>query len=226
MMEDLTERAYIDRLEEGLSKRKVESVVRHLAAFHKFILCAEDREKLLEPFQEIAFATPIMVELFGKTLERGIEAEPAMGRLLRRMRRAVIDEGFVRLAYRDLAKRAGLPEVLVHSDFKTNNLLWRRSEDGRETDELAAVIDWQMVFVGNPMADIARVITCCETEVRRDLETYIFQLYHDELSKLMGRKLSFTVDDLRPAYDIMIVNQAVMHTAGRLSPVCLTQAST
>lgn len=57
------------------------------------------------------------------------------------------------------------------------------------------------------------MLTCCENEVRRELDTRILQLYHDELSRLMreeggGRRVEFTVDDLRPAYEIAVVFQA------------------
>lgn len=39
----------------------------------------------------------------------------------------------------------GIPEVLCHNDFWCNNILVRKdSATGSHTDELAAIIDWQV----------------------------------------------------------------------------------
>ena len=55
ILEDLTQRAYMDRLEEGLSKQKVENIVKYIAAFHKFVICTEDRKELVKNFKELPF---------------------------------------------------------------------------------------------------------------------------------------------------------------------------
>jgi aminoglycoside phosphotransferase (APT) family kinase protein len=39
--------------------------------------------------------------------------------------------------------------VLVHGDYRLSNLLWHRD------DRIAAVLDWERSFIGDPMADIA-----------------------------------------------------------------------
>lgn len=40
------------------------------------------------------------------------------------------------------------PRVLVHGDYRLSNLIWR---DGA----IAAVLDWERAFLGDPMADVA-----------------------------------------------------------------------
>lgn len=213
MMRDLSGCSYLDRIEDGLGKRKVENVVRHLAALHKLTLCMEEREERLEPFRKQIYEWEEANTRLNMSIEQAMEMEPRVAHLLRRMKRAISRE-YIRLAYHDLAESRGIPAVLVHGDLKTNNLLWLLDGDGRETDVLAAFFDWQMAFAGNPMHDIARLLIWCETDVRRELDTYILQLYHDELSRLMwedgGGKPLFTVGDLRAAYEIMLPNQAVM----------------
>lgn len=54
-------------------------------------------------------------------------------------------------------------------------------------------------------------VVCCEDEVRRELDSYILQFYLDELERLMreegeGRKLPFTIENLRPPYEIASVH--------------------
>jgi hypothetical protein len=63
------------------------------------------------------------------------------------------------------------------------------------------------------MVDIARVLMCSEADVRRGLDDSILPLYYDEVCRLMaedgdGKRPSFTVANLRPAFEYMLVNQA------------------
>jgi len=218
ILEDLTERAYMDRIEDGMSRQKVENIVKHLAAFHKFILCSEEKEEMLKPFKEFPFESDNPaegMEWVDKMIQRAVDIIPEVESYLRRLKKAFSSFDFMRLAVSEMAKQHGVTTTLVHGDLWTNNMLWLKSSDGKESDEPAAFIDWQMTFVGNPMADIGRVLMCCDTNVRREMDTYILQLYHDEVSRLLredgkGRKLEFTVSDLRPAFEISIVHQAMI----------------
>ncbi len=83
-------------------------------------------------------------------------------------------------------------------------------------DEVAAIIDWQTAFVGCPMVDVARLIMCCETHVRRQLHCYIAEIYHDELKRATKEsenastdpKLTYTLEDLQTAFELNFVHQA------------------
>ena len=44
-----------------------------------------------------------------------------------------------------LHEKLGLPPVLTHGDLWSNNMMWRKTEDGKgTTGELAAIVDWQV----------------------------------------------------------------------------------
>uniref|UniRef100_A0A914DC16 Uncharacterized protein n=1 Tax=Acrobeloides nanus TaxID=290746 RepID=A0A914DC16_9BILA len=52
-------------------------------------------------------------------------------------------------------------------------------------------------FLGNPAVDMARIMTLCtDAEIRRELETFIFDFYYENLTKIMettGKKIDFDV---------------------------------
>jgi len=223
LLQDLTENAYLDRFEEGLNKHKVESVVKHLARLHTYILCRDDKEEWLKPFEAMIFDDGMLENeegalMMGKMLDKAVELAPEVEPYIKRLKKSFLSRDFWNFTLRDCAKQYGVPTIFVHGDLWTNNILWRKSEDGKELDEPAALIDWQIAFTGNPMYDIARlVVMCCEVDVRRELDTYILQFYLDELSRLLqeegaGKKPPFTLENLKPAYEVIAVHQAEMLT--------------
>uniref|UniRef100_A0A914DIV2 Uncharacterized protein n=1 Tax=Acrobeloides nanus TaxID=290746 RepID=A0A914DIV2_9BILA len=67
---------------------------------------------------------------------------------------------------------------------------------------------------GNPAFDLARIITLCtDAEVRRELETFIFDYYHENLTNFMGavgKHPDFKVEQFITAYNYAMINQAIM----------------
>ncbi|KAH7693676.1 hypothetical protein AAVH_39286, partial [Aphelenchoides avenae] len=64
---------------------------------------------------------------------------------------------------------------------------WKKP-DGTLPTEVLAFIDWQTVFHGNPLFDLARFVCfCADAEVRREAEDNyaVVRLYYDELSRRM-----------------------------------------
>lgn len=109
----------------------------------------------------------------------------------------------------------GLPRVLCHGDFWTNNILWH-AVDGEPTSLLCSVIDWQFVFEGisillhrninvypcasgNPMFDLARLlVSSMDPEARHCTEEWAIQFYLDSLRPLLGEMAeSFTVEKVK-----------------------------
>ncbi|KAE9552183.1 hypothetical protein FO519_004598 [Halicephalobus sp. NKZ332] len=96
---------------------------------------------------------------------------------------------------------SGLPKIFTHGDMWTNNISFKVDPVTHKiTDEIRAVIDWQIASNSNPFVDIERILLmCCSPEVRRSLEKNIVEYYIDELQKRLGEKsgeLSLKKDEI------------------------------
>jgi thiamine kinase-like enzyme len=154
-MEDLTASTYLDRMEEGLSRAKVENIVRYLAILHSYTYkMGEASSDWLAPFPELLSYYRIYENDFGgeRMMEEMIQAalvsNPQAADSLRKLKKVITNKDFMKLACRTAATENGVPLVMVHGDLWTNNILWKMTEDGRELDEPAAFIDWQLTFAG------------------------------------------------------------------------------
>ncbi|TKR67181.1 hypothetical protein L596_023371 [Steinernema carpocapsae] len=120
---------------------------------------------------------------------------------------------FIMYTMADVDKDLGLPAVLNHGDMWTNNILWKKNPDGSASDELAAILDWQIIHEGCMAHDLARFMAfCVDSEVRREHQFQVLQLYHDELVQKLkknGRDAEFTMDQLTKSYKVNFVIQAM-----------------
>jgi len=67
------------------------------------------------------------------------------------------DELFRRLAARvDEVERVGSVPGIVHGDYRLDNVL---TDSSGETDTIRAVVDWEMATLGDPLTDLAVLIT-------------------------------------------------------------------
>ncbi|KAI1704744.1 ecdysteroid kinase domain-containing protein [Ditylenchus destructor] len=214
IMEDLTESGCMVPIYEGLNVQQVKTIVRHLAAFHHFLLCKTD-VKWSEVFGKSVFEhnEDHEDEFCVGNVEKVIEwnkdyFEVPLGKL-----RNVMKSKRMAYTHKECAKEIGLPELLVHGDLWTNNLLWMKTADGSSPEKVAAFIDWQIAFKGNLAVDIARiVVVCCEPEVRKELESFILEYYYDEFSRRMndsGKSVGYHVEQLKKAYEYAFIPQAV-----------------
>jgi hypothetical protein len=95
----------------------------------------------------------------------------------------------------------GFPASVVHGDLWSSNVLFEKDENGHVTDEVAAIIDWQMVHSGNPCEDIARLLSINTSgEYRRARTPKLLRYYTDKVTELMGGKPMFTLAQVENAY--------------------------
>ncbi|KAH7713740.1 Protein C04F6.7 [Aphelenchoides avenae] len=125
-------------------------------------------------------------------------------------------------------KALGLPLLLLHGDCWSNNLLFTRNDDGTPSNDVLAFLDWQGVFAGNPMFDLATFLSqSADAEVRREAEGFIIDLYFDELSahlKAAGKEVDFGIEVLVKAYKSVFVAKA-METVINISLIEKTLSS-
>ena len=86
--------------------------------------------------------------------------------------------------------------VCLHGDLQPNNLLFSADDGDNVSDELAAILDWQLAFGGNPLVDLARFLVCgVDESVRLVVEEAAFELYYRESTRLraeIGQTLAYS----------------------------------
>jgi hypothetical protein len=88
------------------------------------------------------------------------------------------------------------PRSMAHGDYRADNLFYR---PGCEVTPFA-VADWQIIFKGNPVFDLAYLLTgSLDIEVRRRRERELLAIYHARLvaDGVTGYSLEACLDDYR-----------------------------
>ncbi|KAH7707456.1 Protein C04F6.7 [Aphelenchoides avenae] len=149
-------------------------------------------------------------DLFWRSIDELFEYDKTLKPLVDKFKPFATPE-FARYALLDRPKELGLPAALCHGDLWVNNLMFKRAPDGTASNDILAFLDWQNVFYGNPMFDLARYLAfCADAEVRREVEAFIFDYYLNELSRRMAlknRKPDFGTSHLKKAYLLAQIQQ-------------------
>jgi hypothetical protein len=172
LLEDLAPRRQGDQLA-GCSPEVARAAVHELVGLHAPSWC----DATLPPLEWLGAPNDLTVQI-GRTLYRS-----QLGPFLDRFRaRLEPDEAEI---IERVADSTGPPfELLgdvfslVHVDYRLDNLLI----DETQKPPSVAVVDWQSVTLGNPLADVAYFLGAgLLPEVRREVEREIVETYHGAL---------------------------------------------
>ncbi|CAB3396939.1 unnamed protein product [Caenorhabditis bovis] len=118
----------------------------------------------------------------------------------------LFDEVFTTTEYlAKLSNSAGLlahKQALLHGDMWGSNLLFARNE--RNVLTLKSLIDYQVVRMGSPGQDIARLFASCLTKNdRREKRDHLLKVFYEEFVKEIGdRGVPYTFDQLVQSYEL------------------------
>ncbi|CEF69378.1 Zinc transporter SLC39A7 [Strongyloides ratti] len=98
-------------------------------------------------------------------------------------------------------KKNGFQGIFIHNDLWAANVLYIKSPLGT-FDEVNGIIDWQTIYLGNPMADFARLLAFNTTsKYRRENEEKLLKYYQkifNENLKDKSKEVSF--ENINTAY--------------------------
>uniref|UniRef100_A0A914VYL5 CHK kinase-like domain-containing protein n=1 Tax=Plectus sambesii TaxID=2011161 RepID=A0A914VYL5_9BILA len=206
IMEDLGNIATTKPIYETLSVESVKAVLENLAEVHAFSL--QNDQWLSNPNLKMTFGK--FEKQTSNTLEHMIRNsldklktdhaalfDPLIDRLIE------ICKEELDFDYTDtIHEKLGLPPVMTHGDLWSNNMMWRKTEDGKgTTGELVAIVDWQLVHPGCIGEDFVRLLcSSAGTGVRREHLEELIQHYHTSLKTKLGKEPPFTVAQIIHAY--------------------------
>lgn len=124
---------------------QVRNVIEHLARFHKHVMCDAPADwtdhvggftfdATMDEFQDVSYAN-----ILEKSGER-------YGEIIRFIQ-SIDNRKFSELVVDKCLNELALPELIVHGDLWSHNLMWTNND----SNTLAAFLDWQLVFKGNPL---------------------------------------------------------------------------
>uniref|UniRef100_A0A914WSQ4 CHK kinase-like domain-containing protein n=1 Tax=Plectus sambesii TaxID=2011161 RepID=A0A914WSQ4_9BILA len=206
VMKDLCDIAATKPINEGLSIEAVKEVLENLAEVHAYSL---QNDQWLHNDKLKATHSRFQKEngdnfngLNISTMDKFKKEHPSLfDPLIDRLREEYLEEfdlGFLDTMHEEL----GLPPVLTHGDLWMNNMMWRKA-DGRKgtTDELVAIVDWQIVHPGCIGEDFVRLMcSSVDPAVRREHLTDFMEFYHASLKSKLGKEPPFTIEQIIYAY--------------------------
>lgn len=175
---------------QALTAAQAEAVVKQLAKFHGQFWNPNQQHPHL---QRLAGPTRALEDLLGSIL-----AVPLMKLGLQKAANLIPATlqlpavGYARQRRRIMAVLNQGPQTLIHRDCHPGNFFWHDNQPG--------FLDWQLVRIGEGMADVAYLLaTALEADVRRAHETDLIKTYATEL-KIQGIACDF--DQLWPRYQL------------------------
>uniref|UniRef100_A0A914QSQ3 CHK kinase-like domain-containing protein n=1 Tax=Panagrolaimus davidi TaxID=227884 RepID=A0A914QSQ3_9BILA len=192
-MEDLTTRGKTMSYFESVNLTQIKYLIQKLAHMHKRLLETDESKwknkfmKHRKGFSEITTFFGDLVEPFLQKCKRREAFEP----FLEKYRKFAFNKDYMVYVHQQSYQDLGLKPVIVHGDIKSGNILFAIDSNGDLQNEIAAIIDWQVLREGSPMYDLAYFLAHNADGVVRD-ET----------------KVPYTIEQLQKDYNYVFLTQA------------------
>uniref|UniRef100_A0A914V9X1 CHK kinase-like domain-containing protein n=1 Tax=Plectus sambesii TaxID=2011161 RepID=A0A914V9X1_9BILA len=204
VMEDLTQSAAVKPTIDGLPLKGLETIMENFATLHAFSLTntewLENSELKAYLFEGQSLLLKGWVKDSIETL-RKLGSDLFSDSYLERLTEIIGPQFDRKYAYH-VHEELGIPPVLTHGDLHNSNIMWKKSPDGNgTTDELAVIVDWQIMHPGCVGEDFARLFCgSIEADIRREHTNHLLEHYHKTLTARLNKEPPFTLDQLKQAY--------------------------
>ncbi|EGT45095.1 hypothetical protein CAEBREN_02971 [Caenorhabditis brenneri] len=202
--ENLSDQIYEVEHVPGLKHEQVLRLMEAFAGFHSHLMKSKDKSYVMDfeegangkeqwgvemqkrMFDEIHNFEPLDPDFFGEDRIRNIKWSFDYGNKNRAQQKAI----------------AAFPGIICHGDMNVTNMLWKK---GSPINELAAIIDFQMVFIGSIAFDIVRVLTLglSREDRRSKTKEYLEHYYKTFCGFFEDGKVPMTFEQLSHQYKLI-----------------------
>ncbi|KFD55669.1 hypothetical protein M514_03417 [Trichuris suis] len=199
-LEDVSELSACPNLMEGVSEAQLMRLADFVAELQAWSLNTNSDWKKHIPSAESTFARfRANVEVFASRLPDAMKQFPEQMKAVDLQKVNAILSNKDNLFEIFVGHRKIFPDVFVHGDFWAYNIFFAVDKNGKTTDKLSAVIDWQLCHQGSFSEDLGRLFMCTVTpSVRRKCMKSAFSRYFDKVKKLAPHSLRHV--DFEQAY--------------------------
>lgn len=223
LMEYLTEYGIIKDIFHSLNAEQIENLTKVIAKLIAYSIRLPD-----EDFDRFKHSKSFAETVIRMNKEIGPQNATMwasdFGDIYKRIDHLFLKPHYTEYSLNSINTELGLRPVFVHGDLWVGNVVWKKDTCGARSDDVCAVIDWQIMHAGNVGQDLAFLLgTSADQEIRRDAEKWVFNLLfnciEDEL-RGSGTTNPYTPEVIEAAYRRSFVGYAVEHfsfTATRMS---------
>uniref|UniRef100_A0AC34GY37 CHK kinase-like domain-containing protein n=1 Tax=Panagrolaimus sp. ES5 TaxID=591445 RepID=A0AC34GY37_9BILA len=213
-MEDLTTVGKTLSYFESVNLTQIKCFIQKLAHMHKCLLTTDDaiwKNKFLKHRRGFADITTFFEDMIEPFLEKS-KRRDAFEPYLQKYRKFAFNKDYMIYVHQQSYQDLGISPVIVHGDIKSGNILFSIDANGDIQNDIAAIIDWQVLREGSPMYDLAYFLAHnADGVVRRQAEDFAIEYYHECLVKEFEgdkSKVPYTIEQLKKSYNYIFLTQA------------------
>lgn len=183
----------------GLTLFEAESAIKAISSVHALSLAVKLKEKVdLNEKYPFLFQISKATDSYQQLVEQGL---PQLSRFLERKNGCehVLNAlSILRPRTRNIIENLLQPiepyGLITHTDFWSNNLLFKEQLDEQRGPDNCIILDWQMVTYSRPTNDIALlIISSLPSNIRRDSSEKLLDLYFSTMKNNLS-KLSIDLE--------------------------------
>lgn len=201
LMKDLGKKGKMQNISESLTLGQIMSVIEIISKLHSFSI------KNMERIQTYDMSFPLTNNDLDKIIKKNVKTLSAkygylFGDLFQNVLPFISTEKFAKYVNEMSFVNYNLPALLNHGDIWTNNIYFKVDENDCITNEVCAMLDWQLLHLGNPTSDIARfLMISVNADIRHQYYDAIFDHYYNVLSKELGDiPVPFSLENFKECY--------------------------
>ncbi|KAI6197675.1 hypothetical protein M3Y94_01253000 [Aphelenchoides besseyi] len=218
IMENLSDRASSLPFGVSVNADQAFNFVRCVANFQTYVQCSIPRNKWYGRFtKNIHVSTEseggeFKADSLRKAMSlRNSELEKQLERIL-----SIDWYQFSKFAIIDKAKEYNA-NTLAHGDTWCNNVMFRLNSDGSIGNKIEGIVDWQTMFEGSALFDLARfLVFSADPEIRRAIQHQLVDLFYAELTN------NFAIHDLTPPFTLDQAHELFLLAAFHQTPMLVT----